>query len=734
MNYIRLKIILCCIGLSLSTLISADGGFWLPTQIQGKLYRMMKKEGLKLSEKDIYDANQACLSGSILSLSNEDGTFTPFASASFISEKGLVITNFHCVMRYLEHLSNAENDYVKYGCWATKPEEEAPLFNLQVNQLVSIQDVTTEVAANTKGLSGEKLTVQINQNAAQLTKSIKKSRGIQSKVYSLFGGQQYILAVFRSFKDVRIVAAPPISLGKFGGDTDNWQWPRYSADFAMLRVYVNENNQPVSYHKSNQPYHSESYLKLSSKGVQENDFVMIGGYPSQTRQYVPSFSLDKMIFQDTQAEVDMAKIKLDYYTKQKESNDSLYSYYNVMAGGAANIYLRGLGEINGVRESDLIHNKQIEEKKLADWINADEGRKQRYGEHLLSDMQQIYAKLTQLNFAEQMFQQVALYGANVIPFAGKFEKLMGMAEQNRKNKLTAMKGETRKLRGLTLQFYRNFKLEDDKEIMKKFLAAYIERIDTLYYSDALKKVAAQYPATLGNYVDSLYAHSMLQDQVQMLAFLDSVPQKGVEILRNDPLYQLSLGFYFMHVDKVARLKQAYQRKNMDLYTTYLQAYAEMHKGEMMPFDANRTLRYSVGKVRSAWPSEGVIYSPFTTVDGIIARHRMHVGNEDFKLPSRFVNLIEQKEYGTYWKKGETPVCCFLTDAHTTAGSSGSPVLNSKGELVGLNFDRIWQGLASDYQLDKNKSRNIVVDIRYVLWIIEKYSASTYVLNELNIVH
>lgn len=732
MTISRLKILLCGLFVLLSSTAWADGDFWLPNQIQGKLHRLMKKDGLRLNEKDIYDINQACLTDAILSLSSEDGTFTPFASASFISGEGLVLTNYHCVMRYLEHMSTPEHDYVQYGCWATKRAEESPLFNLQVNQLVSVQDVTSDVTQGTDGLKEPELSKQVNRNAAEVMKTFRKGRGVDGKVYSLFGGQQYVLAVLRSFKDVRIVAAPPISLGKFGGDTDNWQWPRYSADFAVLRVYANADNQPSSYNKENQPYRPEAFLTVSGKGVKENDFVMVAGYPSQTRRYVPSFALDKIVFQDTQADADIAKIKLDFYTKRKENTDSLYSYYNVRAGGAANVYLRSIGEISGVREADLVAKRAKEEQELTAWILADEARKQRYGADLCADMKETYSQLTKLNFTEQMFQAVALNGADVIPFAGKFEKLIGIAGQNRKNRESAMKGELRKLRPLTESFYRNFKLEDDKEMMKQLLGIYIQRIDTIYYSDALKRLAKHAPHGIGTYVDSLYANSLLHDEPQMLAFIDSVPTQGVDALQNDPLYQLALGFYFMHIDKVAREKQKFQSRNMELYASYLQAYAEKHQGEMFSFDANRTLRYSVGKVKSALPGEGVAYTPFTTVDGLMARKRMFTGNNDFRLPARLGSLIDKQDFGTYWKAGETPVCCFLTDANTAAGSSGSPVLNGQGELVGINFDRIWQGVSSTYEWNPEKSRNIVVDIRYILWVIEKYSASAYLLNELKV--
>lgn len=714
--------------------VHADGGFWLPTQIQGKVHQAMKKQGLRLSEKDIYDINQSCLSNAILSLSYDNSTFSPSASASFISGEGLVLTNFHCVARYLEHISDANHDYVKHGCWATQRSEETYLPNLQVNQLITIKDVTTEITQDTGNLTDQALTQKINENGNKIVKSQAKGRGVEGKIYSLFGGRQYILAVFRCFKDVRIVAAPPISIGKFGGDTDNWQWPRYSADFAILRVYANDKNQPAAYNKQNRPYQPDAHLSISTKGVKPDDFVMVAGYPAQTRQYVPSFALEKIVFKDTQAEADIAKIKLDFYTQRKETAaDSLYSYYNIKAGSAANVYLKSIGEISGVKESGIIARKQQEEQAMTEWILSDDTRTQRYGATLLDDMKANYERLTQLNFTDQMFREVALYGANVIPFAGKFEKLVQMEQRKSKNVKTAMKGEIRKLKPLTVAFYRDFRPEDDKYIMKKMLAYYLEHVDSIFYSTALKKVEKHYPQHLSAYIDSLYDHSPLRNQESMLALLDSVPTQGTAALSQDELYQLSLGFYLVYVEKINRLKQAYQNKNMKLYSLYLQAYAEKNKGTQIAFDANRTLRYSTGKVKAAVPSEGVIYTPFTTVDGMLSRHRLYAGNKDFNLPARFVKLIEHRQPSNYFSQKVTPTCCFLTDAHTTSGSSGSPVLNAKGEVVGINFDRIWQGLSSDYETAGNeKSRNIAVDIRYVLWTLEQYSHSQYILNELDI--
>lgn len=716
------------LGLTAALPVRADGtgGFWLPTQIEGRLHQALKRQGLRLDAREIYDINRACLSNAILSLSVDEGTFSPFASASFISDEGLVLTNFHCVASYLEQISDAGHDYVKYGCWATSRDEETYLPNLQVNQLIAVRDVTDSILVHTAGLRGADFTRRINENSSRLIKREVRGRGITGKVYSLFGGQQYILTLYRSFRDVRIVAAPPISIGKFGGDTDNWQWPRYSADFAILRVYADAENRPAPHNTANRPYRPESHLTISSRGVRENDFVMVAGYPAQTRQYIPSFALERIVFNETRAEADLARIKLDYYTRCKElCADSLYSSYNVLAGSAANVYLRSRGEISGVRAAGLVEKRRRREAALAAWIAADSARQQRYGSNLLPDMEANYARLTPLNYADLMFRSTALYGARIIPFAGKFERLVQMENRRRKPSAEALNGEINRLRPLAGAFYRDFRIEDDKYLMEKILGYYIEHVDTALFSPSLRIAATRYPHHFHAYIDSLYAHSPLRDRESALRFLDRVPDHGVADLRDDGLYRLALDFYLTYVRQINPQRQIYQTKNQELYARYLQAYAEKNRGTTYPYDANRTPRYSFGRVRAAAPGEGVIYTPFTTLQGMIDRHQLYAGERDFALPAGFLRLIGQQG-------SAVPACCFLTDAQTTSGSSGSAVLNGKGEVVGINFDRIWQGLSSDYEPDNGRSRNIVVDIRYMLWVLEHYSPSHYILQELEI--
>lgn len=713
--------------------LSANEGFWLPNQIEGKLYKLMKSEGLKLSADEIYDINQACLSNAILSLSYDDATFSPFASASFVSDNGLVLTNYHCVMRYLEQLSTPENDYIKYGCWTTSQKQEAPLFNLQVNQLVSVQDITQEITQGTEGKTGRERNNLINANAKTIQKKVKKGRGISSKIYSIFGGQQYIMLIMRSFKDVRIVAAPPMTIGKFGGDTDNWQWPRYAADFAFLRVYADKENRPTTrYRKDNQPYRPEAFLPITSKGVKEDDFVMVAGFPSKTLQYIPSFALDKIISNDLQTENEVIRSKLNFYRSKKETSTGKdYSYYNVLTGSTANIYLRNQGEISGVNESGLVQQKKAEEEALTAWIRADEQRIQKYGYNLLQDMEDNYNKLSVLNYTKLMFEKIALNSIGVIPFAGKFEKLAAMYKQTKREMKGAKKNEIKRLSELAVSFYGSFSIEDDKELMKRLLPIYIEKVDTAFFSDALKKAAMHKGKALDAYIDTLYQQSPLRDNERIQAFLKRVPEAGVEEMVNDPLYQLSLGFYYVHVSKVALIQQKYQAINMEYYSLYLKALREKEGDKLMSSDANRTPRFSFGKVCGSQPSEGVHYTPFSTFSGLLERKQMYTGNPDFALPKRFVQLIE-KEKDSWSKKQPPTVCTFLTNAHTTSGNSGSPVVNAKGELVGINFDRTWQGLVSNYRFDEKKSRNIVIDIRYILWVLKNYSPSTHVLDELNI--
>lgn len=721
----KLRIILQIFLVALATFqISASDGLWLPNQLQQKdIFQLFKKNGLKLSASQIYTANKACISGTILSISVGDNEFSPFATASFISSKGLVLTNSHCVAQYISQLSSPQNDYLKYGCWATRLEEETYLPNLQLNQLMGIRDVTDSILIGSNGLSGNTFIECINRNSKRLIEQMPQQSNIRYKIYSMHGGRQYLMLSVRVFSDVRIVAMPPISIAKFGGDTDNWQWPRYSADFAILRVYANRDNNPSKYHRDNRPYQTDNYLHITTKGIRENDFVMLGGYPASTRLYVPSFALERIVFHDLKLSTDIARLKLDYYNNRAENVDSLSSYYKVLAGKVTNIYLRDKGHIEGLRKSNILQQKQTDETALTTWLQSDSSRIRLYGDSLLARMENNYNLLTQLNRADILFNQIVLNGANIIPFAGKFEKLMVIAESTRKNAGVAMNNEIKRLHGIVTDYYNNANANDNQFLFTRLVTFYIQHAQNEFIPNPLKSYIGLKTQRILSALDSIYVCSVLTDKIRLRQLLDHFSEGGNQILANDGLYQISISMYRMYVNQINPLRKYYQQKNQNLYSNYLNAFAEMNRTTIYPYDANHTLRFSSGHVVPAHPEEGIIYSSSTTLRGMLERYTQYEGNDDFVLPSQFRSLAISMP--------DTP-CCFLTNALTSSGSSGSPVLNSKGELVGLNFDRIWQSLSSDYRSDPQINCQIAVDIRYILWVLQHYSHSQYILSELDI--
>lgn len=732
MNMIKrqTKTFLLFIVLSLiGTGVQADGGLWLPQLLKGEKYKDMKKAGLKISPEEIYNINKACLKDAIISLSYEDGAHSSFATASFISGEGLVITNFHCVLSYLERLSNVNRDFIKYGYWSTKVSEETPLFNLQANQLLRMEDVTTELTANIDTIAPEKRDAEINKRCAKLVKKLDSGSHCSAKIYAMFGNTQYIAAIVRSFPDVRLVAAPPISIGKFGGDDDNWRWPRQTGDFALLRVYTNTKNMPAKYSKENVPYKTDFALSISSKGVKEGDFAMIYGYPGRTKQYIPSFSLEKIIFNDTKAKAEIAEAKLKIYREAMSLNDTLRIRYTPRVSSINNSYLRYKGEMNGVRESGLFEIKQKQEEAFQQWAESTPERKAKYG-YLLQNMKSIYEHLTQYNYADVYFTDVALNGSSIIPFSGKFEKLMSMYRRKKVNQKAA-EGEIKRLLPLVDDFFTQWDKETERKLFSTLLAQFKKNVPTKFFSSELDSVVKKYGDNMEQYSQDAFSHSIITNKDSLISFLKNISVANVEKMTNDPLYKISLGFYYIETEKIIREKGFLQGKNGELFSQYLQALYEMNKSKVFAPDANKTMRLSYGKVAGCEPEDGLKYNYFATLDGAISKHLQNQNNPDYYIPKKLQKLYDSKDFGKYAEKGVMHTC-FMTNAQTTSGNSGSPVLNAKGELIGLNFDRIWQGISSDYSYNPEKSRSIAVDIRYVLFLLEKYSPSTYVLKEMKV--
>ncbi len=673
-------------------------GMWMPYQmISDEVFSMLKADGMRMSKKDIYRINKRCAAGAALSLSVDNGVSSPFASASFVSKDGLVMTNFHCVSPYVQRLANGKNDYMKYGCWTKSRKEEAPLFNLQAHQLLSIEDVTEQVLAGTEGMDADERDNKANNQALELMKNGNERYGVSRKVYSMMGGQQYILARYLTFSDVRIVACPPMWLGAYGGDADNWKWPRYSCDFAFLRVYATPEGEPSDYSPINEPYHPESYLKIAKQSVNNGDLSLVVGYPAQTRKNIPAYALDKIVNNDTRLRVNALKSKIEWLREcSRGAADTKLSGYNVRIGKLMNLYLRSKGEMDGVRTSGLIDIKRREDLQLQDWINADPDRQLRYGSNLIAQMDSVYSLLTVFNHMDEAFSQFVGSGAGIIPFAGKFEKLVAIDRANRKSRIKDMENEIPEIQRNIREFFPSISMKEDCGMMKTLLPLYLKAVRKEYLPDGLK----------GNVdVDHLYATSILTDSVRLESFLSNSIEHGTELLATDSLYRICIDIYVNRVRKQNRDAAPLRRLNTKLYGVYMRAKSEMHAGKIIPYDANHTLRFSAGRVKDI-------------------NHVADMVHRKDYVSARFNKLLKSSD--------PLPIACFSTNAETSAGNSGSPVLNAKGEFIGLNFDRTAGSAFSIYRSDPLKIRNISVSIDYILWVVKNMSPSGHILEELGI--
>lgn len=673
-----------------------SSGMWMPHQaVSDEVFSQLKTDGVRLSKDDIYSINKRCAAGAVLSLSSDNGVATPYASASFVSKDGLVLTNFHCVSNYVQRLAKGDNDYMKYGCWTTKREEEAPLFNMEVHQLLYIEDVTDKVYAGTDGMGEEEREKLIDKQSKALMDNSTVGYGRTLRVYSLMGGRQYVRACYRTFSDVRIVACPPMWLGAYGGDDDNWRWPRYSCDFAFLRVYVDPDGETSGYAKNNVPFHPKSWLKVAKKSVGEDDLAIIMGYPSQTRKNIPAFALDKIVNRDTQLRANACKAKIDYLREcSRNATGTALSGYNVRINKIMNLYLRSKGEIDGVRNSGLVDIKRKEDLELQDWINADPERQARYGSNLIQQMDSVYGRLTVYNHMDEAFSQFVGSGAGIIPFAGKFEKLIAIDRANRKNRQQALENEIPDVQRNIREFFPSISMKEDCGMMKALLPLYLKAVPKEYLPDGLKGRVD---------MDHLYATSLLTDSARLEQILAN-PSRLKE-LASDSLYRICLDIYTNRVQKQNREATPLRRLNTKLYGIYMRAKAEKDNGKLYPYDANHTPRMSPGKVKNI----------------------NHIA--DMKLRTDSVSQKFRTLLSTMTEK-DSPIACFTTNAETAAGNSGSAIINAKGEIIGLNFDRTVESTSSIYRFEQTHMRDIAVSMDYILWVIENLSYSQHILKEL----
>jgi len=704
--------------LLVTTLARADEGMWMPQLIEAMNIKDMKRNGFRLSAKQIYSINKTSMKDAV-------AIFGGGCTAEVISYKGLVLTNHHCGFGAIASLSSVEKDYLKNGFFAMNPKEELQCKGLTVTFIKRIEDVTDRVMQNTKNFPSEIQRDSVMQaNIKLLEAAARKDTHYEAFIRPFYYGNEYYLFVTEVFKDIRLVGAPPESVGKFGGETDNWVWPRHNADFSMFRIYVGKDNKPAEYSGDNVPYVPAYSFPISLKGVEKGDFTMVYGFPGRTQEYLTSYAVDLLVNQQDPIRVMLREKRLVVMADDMKKNDTLRLMYTNRYAGVANAYKKWNGEMQGLLKSDAVAKKQ---KFEADFIAAltDQSKKEKY-QALLAQFKKLYTDYAPLSRQYDYFTE-CLWGIDGLRFAGSFINVFAELKKKQAGKenkfATVLKDATPVLP------FKNLNKETDRKLCRTMLEIYrrdVERNLMPAYLDSLFDVYKGDVAALTNY---LYNTSSFIDNGKAKAMFADFEQNAARY-EQDPLYQLAAAIYRHYQKAVVPQVNYLDRQINQLQKDYMLGLKETIKDRKFYPDANGTLRVSFGKVSDYKGKDGVEFVHFTTLDGLVEKNA--TGEEDFYVTPRVVELHKNKDYGQYAAKDGKLHTAFIGSNHTTGGNSGSPVLNAKGELIGTNFDRNWEGTMSDIMYNPAFCRNIILDVRFTLWIVDKYAGAGYLLNEMKI--
>lgn len=694
----------------------AREGMWIPTLIEQQIIGDLQTEGLQLSSDDIYNVNKACLKDAVLKFSNG-------CSAGFISDKGLIITNHHCSDDFIQALSSTKKNYLKDGYWSSSYDNDLPVDGLSVEVLEYMEDVTEKVLLGVDETMNEiqrKKIIRFNTN--KLQDSLQQNRKFEAIIKPFYKGNQYIAFISTEYNDVRLVGAPSVMIADFGGDTDNWEWPRHGADFALFRVYANSKNMPSFYDSKNIPFIPKKSLSISLGGVKKDDFTMVLGFPATTDLYATSYKL-KMLKDDIYpVRIALRSIKLDVLNSSINQSDALRLKYSAKASTISNSWKRWQGEILGLNQFKVIEQKILKEQTLSHKIKSNPAFTDK---HLLlfEDFKRFYEELTALSIPNKCISELTgKNGLETIAFADIFPSLKEMSDSSARKNLQYYVPRIK-------THFRNFDKATDKQLTTELLGFYIKNIPTEYIPQDLQDIDVQKPKALKKYVDHLFQDTHFADSAKLLSLLEKAPDKIEKQISSDPANRLNKQFSFIQKNMLLPSIKLAQTKLDSLNRVYMEVLIRLNNEPLLA-DANSSFRVAYGHIQGYSPKDGIDYLHYTTLDGIFEKEAL--ATADYKMDHKLKKHYINKDFGPYETGGTIPVC-FLASNHTSGGNSGSPVLNASGELIGLNFDRAWEGIVSDFYYTPDICRNISVDIRYVLFIIDKFAGAKYLLDEINIV-
>jgi hypothetical protein len=701
--------------------LKADEGMWIPMLLEQLNQKDMQTMGMKITAEDIYSINHSSLKDAIL-------LFGGGCTAEFVSNQGLILTNHHCGYSNIQSHSTLDHDYLTNGFWARNTSEELTNPSLTATLLIRMEDVTAKVLAVVRKNMTE---IQREDAIEKICKSIEKEAvtgtHYKASIKPFYYGNQYYMFITEVFKDIRLVGAPPSNIGKFGGDSDNWMWPRHTGDFSIFRVYVGKDNKPAEYSADNVPYQPKKHLEISLKGAEKNDFTFVFGYPGRTQQYLTSHAVDLLSNSDNPARIKMRDKRLEIIGSDINSDKLIRIQYSAKYASIANGWKKWIGENRGINRMQAIAKKQNLEKEFDNWVQKDENRIKEYG-GLIKDFENTYNDLKPYTMASVYFSEAGL-APEIIRFAWGFKKLVDQSKDSKIKPEDFQKTLDQYQKGL-IGYFKNYNVNTDKKIFAELMKIYFQDCVLAFQPKAFEAIKNKYKGDFSKFADDIYSKSFMSSIEKSTEFLNKYKTGSYKKLEKDPAYILATSIYNNYIDNIQGKLLSLSDKTDSLYRVYVKAMMEMQPDKRFYPDANSTLRVTYGKVNDYYPRDAVHYTHYTTIEGIMQKEDPAI--YDYVVEPKLKALYKTKDYGRYANKsGEMPVA-FIGTNHTTGGNSGSPVLNAYGQLIGLNFDRNWEGTMSDVIYDPDQCRNITLDIRYCLFIIDKYAGADNLIKEMTI--
>ncbi len=705
MKYIKLLILFITIQMT-----AQQGGMWIPSLLEGMNETEMQNLGSKLSAKDIYDVNSSSLKDAIVH-------FNGGCTSEIISASALLLTNHHCGYGAIQSHSSLDHDYLQDGFWAMTISEELSNPGMVATLINRIEDVTDLVLTGFEsGMTPKEKQSKIDQNLALVKKNAIKEEWQDVKVKAFYKGNQYVLFITETFKDIRLVGAPPTSIGKFGSDTDNWMWPRHTGDFSLFRIYADKNNRPAEYSSDNVPYKPKHYLPVSLDGVSENDFTLVYGFPGSTNEYLPAVAIDQIVHVINPAKIEVREEALQIVDKFMRQDEKIKIQYSSKYARIANYWKKWIGENQGIEKSKAIYHKQFKEKEFKKKVKNNP----EYN-NLLPEFSKLYKEIKNVSLARSYWIEVSYRNVELLYAT----VLLYQFEQKIKKDLTSFDAEREKLLKRFKSFYKNYSPKVDEPVFKKLMTLYKEKIPSEYLPDILKN------ADIDTLTVEIYNESQLINLIGAEKLLSGTPADVLNKINSDKAYVLGRALSDSYYNNISPDYNALIIQIQAVQKIYMKALMETFPDARFFPDANSTIRVTYGKVSGYYPRDAVYYEPVSYLRGAIEKYVP--GDYEFDMPDKLLELYKNKDYGIYGDNGKMPIN-FIGTNHTTGGNSGSPVIDAQGNLIGLNFDRVWEGTMSDYNYDPDICRNIMVDARYILFIIDKFAGNERLIKEMTLVH